>query len=568
MRVPRHPFPLILCLALSAVVHLIAPRLLPAQPLLSCGVPVEQRLAPAAVDVYRVQVSEGSMVSIDVRDDMGVLGLVKLRASGPGGVQETCSGTIMVSAPGETLVEVSDCIGSDSGFYTLTASVVADTPDNCGIPLPCGTLPSIFDLAIQGEVDSFVFDGTVGERVTLRAVDRSGTIGFVRQRVFGPNGVLLTGADSCATTTRVVDLQQTGLHTVLVSACGLPNTGQYALSSERPSCPAGPEITYFGLARADSRPAPPTEYDDFGRAMYKIAAGSGFYMVVEASPGRNGVRVGFDAFDYDPTDPRVLPDLQVLFSQQLGNGSLLVCDTEAGMQGGVPAAVPFEFVEVTSVSDAINDFGCRVNDGSGNPQGVGENDACTQFTDGSFHFVEPDTTLQFCAPIAAAWTFTRGVTVVKARVRDAGGVVGAEREIVVQVGTTPTEVPTPRPTGTPTPSRTPFVDPSATPTASRTGTGAVIPTTPPSGTTPTPTPTTALDGCPCDCSGDDEVTIDEVVQGMTILMGLSDVETCPAADVHGDGSVTVDEIILGVRSALNGCDTENSSHPPKGRTKP
>jgi hypothetical protein len=550
-----------------------------AQPLLSCGVPVVQHLNSGAVDAFRVQVADGSVVSVDVRDDMGVLGLIKLHTSGSGGTQETCTGTIMVDTPGETLIEVSDCIGSDAGDYTLTASVVAAGADNCGIPLPCGPLPSVFDLAIPGAVGSFVFDGIAGQVVTLQATDLEGTIGFVRQRVFDPDGDLVPGADSCASTTRVVTLQKTGRHTLLVSACGLPQTGLYALSTQRPSCPAGPEITYFGLAHADGRPAEPDAYDESGRAVFKPAGGSGFYVVVEARPGSNGFPVGSDAYAYDPENPAVLPDLQVIFSQRLGNGSAAVCDKVPGMQGGVPAAAPFEFSTDDAVSHAINDFGCRVDNGAGGSEGVSSMDACTQFSDGSSHFVNDSSTLQFCAPIAAAWAFSRGATVVQARVRDAQETFGAAREIIVQVAGGP-DTPTPQPTLTPSmpmstgaPTMPLPTGTSTTRPPTGTPTGTPLPTAPSTGTptttsatltptitgspipqmTPSATATVVFDGCPCDCNHDYSVTIDELIQGMTILMGLADLDTCPEADTHGDGAVTVDEIIQGVNATLNGC---------------
>jgi hypothetical protein len=51
-----------------------------------------------------------------------------------------------------------------------------------------------------------------------------------------------------------------------------------------------------------------------------------------------------------------------------------------------------------------------------------------------YAFVEPTSTVQYCLPIARAWSFAAGDTVVAARVRDVDGRLGPAREIVVRVG--------------------------------------------------------------------------------------------------------------------------------------
>lgn len=60
---------------------------------------------------------------------------------------------------------------------------------------------------------------------------------------------------------------------------------------------------------------------------------------------------------------------------------------------------------------------------------------------------------------------------------------------------------------------------------------------------------------PClgDCSGDGQVTVDEIVRMVNIALGLAAVATCPAADSNRDGQVTVDEIVAAVTRALSGC---------------
>ncbi len=59
--------------------------------------------------------------------------------------------------------------------------------------------------------------------------------------------------------------------------------------------------------------------------------------------------------------------------------------------------------------------------------------------------------------------------------------------------------------------------------------------------------------CSGDCDGDDQVTVDELLRGVGIVLGRAPVSVCPAADADGNGEVTVDELIAAVTRALSGC---------------
>jgi hypothetical protein len=59
--------------------------------------------------------------------------------------------------------------------------------------------------------------------------------------------------------------------------------------------------------------------------------------------------------------------------------------------------------------------------------------------------------------------------------------------------------------------------------------------------------------CPGDCGNDSRVTIDEILVGISIALGVSPVGSCPNIDANGNGAVTVDEILLAVNNALTGC---------------
>lgn len=71
--------------------------------------------------------------------------------------------------------------------------------------------------------------------------------------------------------------------------------------------------------------------------------------------------------------------------------------------------------------------------------------------------------------------------------------------------------------------------------------------------TPTPLPTSPSAACAGDCSGDDAVTVDEVVLMVQIALGSISLAACPAGDPSGDGDITVDEILSAVNHALEGC---------------
>lgn len=68
--------------------------------------------------------------------------------------------------------------------------------------------------------------------------------------------------------------------------------------------------------------------------------------------------------------------------------------------------------------------------------------------------------------------------------------------------------------------------------------------------------------CSGDCSGDGEVTIDELILGVGIALGGSVLGQCPSIDKSMDGEVTIDEIITSVNSALVGCPIEASTPTP------
>ena len=65
-------------------------------------------------------------------------------------------------------------------------------------------------------------------------------------------------------------------------------------------------------------------------------------------------------------------------------------------------------------------------------------------------------------------------------------------------------------------------------------------------------PSRAAANCAGDCGGDEIVTVDELVQGVNIALGLDSISSCPAID-QGDEGVTVDDLVRAVTASLTGC---------------
>ncbi len=168
-----------------------------------------------------------------------------------------------------------------------------------------------------------------------------------------------------------------------------------------------------------------------GLPIYERPFGNSFTVVVEGKPGPSRRSVGLNAFNSDPSNPAARPDLEIIVSRPLGNGSPAVCDDMPPLIGGVPASAGF--AETQAISNAINDFACRFTDGVGDPRGRPPGEACTRFQDGSFHFVAPDSTAQFCASIAPPFAFPVGDTTVTVRVRDVTGRPGPSWAFVVRI---------------------------------------------------------------------------------------------------------------------------------------
>lgn len=66
-------------------------------------------------------------------------------------------------------------------------------------------------------------------------------------------------------------------------------------------------------------------------------------------------------------------------------------------------------------------------------------------------------------------------------------------------------------------------------------------------------PARGQEGCPGDCNGNGAVAINELITGVNVVLGNSDLSVCPAFDVNDSGTVTINELVAAVAASLEGC---------------
>jgi len=187
----------------------------------------------------------------------------------------------------------------------------------------------------------------------------------------------------------------------------------------------GPEITYFGVARADGIVVAPIGTNAQGIPIFERPLPQGFFVVAEARPGISRRPVG--QVTYEPSS---IGDFQMVSKNQLGDGSTEVCDDGTiPPAGGVPAVDPPQFGGSQAILDAINDLGCRFNS---RPT---PGDACTKDIFGVAGYVNSLSTMQFCPKvgIGAEIAFPVGDTLLSLRLRDILGAPGPTAQIIIRV---------------------------------------------------------------------------------------------------------------------------------------
>lgn len=62
--------------------------------------------------------------------------------------------------------------------------------------------------------------------------------------------------------------------------------------------------------------------------------------------------------------------------------------------------------------------------------------------------------------------------------------------------------------------------------------------------------------CSGDCSGDGDVTIEDLVLAVDVATGHSAIDMCVAANLNGDAQVDVSELLTAIHTALVGCSAQ------------
>lgn len=212
-----------------------------------------------------------------------------------------------------------------------------------------------------------------------------------------------------------------------------PTSSPRATATATPTVTAtpaiGPRIVFFGLTAADDSLQMPTGTGPGDVPIYERPFGFSFSLVVEAARGDSGRPVARNTLAGGD-----VPDLQIQATRPLGDGSAAVCDGAAPTFGGVPGIDPPRIEEPLAIADALNDFGCRFIDGTGEPLGRICGQGCVRFESGESGCVtELQADVQFCGQINMPLTFPPGDTLVTARVRDQAGNLGPPAQLIVRV---------------------------------------------------------------------------------------------------------------------------------------
>lgn len=196
--------------------------------------------------------------------------------------------------------------------------------------------------------------------------------------------------------------------------------------------PPEPIITFIGLTRSDDSLISPSETLPDGTLVFDRDFGSGFSIVIEGRRGGTNAPLEERTFQWHPANPGLLPGVQLIVSQPLGDGSLDVCDDTGPSLGGVPATVGL-FDGSQGAADAINDFSCRFKNGFGDRRGREPDSACTVSDDGFFRFVDAASQIQYCGLVNNAIAFPAGDTRVAVRIQDTQGNRSEVSEFILRV---------------------------------------------------------------------------------------------------------------------------------------
>jgi hypothetical protein len=161
-----------------------------------------------------------------------------------------------------------------------------------------------------------------------------------------------------------------------------------------------------------------------GRRVFFPANGQ-FLLVVEGARGTSNLDPG----EKLNVDGDTRPDVQMLMTNDIGDGSSLRCDVgpAPAPSGGVPGVDPPIFGASEVVTTALQDVACRFSLHKTSAE------ACTKDAFGNFSYRGIGTRRQYCFAVSQNTTFPPGRTVIAVQLLDPIGTIGPIKEIVVDV---------------------------------------------------------------------------------------------------------------------------------------
>lgn len=504
---------------------------------LDCGTQFLRSLPNGATHSFEFSIRAGEGVTVDLTDladpDGGVMGY---RVYDPFGelYDEDCFYGPDLYGDTETgtyRLEVFRCVGSGPTDYTLSLHGTTDTFNGrttCGRALSCAQDHATASLPDQdagpqvrsGALSPYRFKVTSTSKVLISARDVSSSIGVLYLRLHGPDGAVIEETCDGQITPRLTP----GGYTLLVGDCVGTDAGQYRLIFDTPQCPA-----------ETNDPCPAAVAINAESFLDVVSVSNATSSASDPQPAcATGVRGRSVWYRYTPPrDGTLLVDTfgstyDTVLSAYTGScGSLARvtngCSDDTGdltSQIAVPArAGVTQTFMVSSVDseDGTLAFALQFADGSVEPTPTptaGTGACCEERADpcvGPFcsrgceeapcqtcvcnidNYCCLDVWDEFCA---------------------ASALDECESSCVCMGGASPTSTATP---------------------------------------TPTRTPTRVNSTCEGDCNGSGEVTIDELIRGVSIALGNATIDTCPSFDRNHDLAVSVDELVRAVLQALNSC---------------
>lgn len=377
-----------------------------------------------------------TLLSVQLADTSGVLGerrqvLVRVGVPAPPTDTATAAPTATLT-PSPTRTTSSPATATAAASGTPTASPPA-TVTGTAAPTVTGSPPSSATATRTGTAThtatSPTTNGSRSPTVTATP-SRSPTPGATATITRTPTAAPTSTVTATPTLTRSPTVTRSASRTATATPTRTVTPTRTYTGTPTPTRVPGPVVTFFGIANANGTLSQPIGTTVDGVPIYERQLGFGFIIVVEGRRGGDNTALGQSSFTYEPGNPRSLPDLQLLASRSIGDGSSAVCDNSPPDFGGVPGVSSYDGSQRTA--DAINDFGCRFVDGSGNPTARLSSGACVLYPNGEYRFVDPQSQIEYCATVSQPMRFQKGDTRLTVRLRDVKGMTGGVAQIVVR----------------------------------------------------------------------------------------------------------------------------------------